>query len=113
MDRKDLQVRTVCKVCTSGDTSGIIVPGDKIGHIKSIDIDTAAISGNAAFVKIQIYDKYTPTDGSATTKLRKQISVNCGDVIHLDEKGDIQIFTRGDIRCDISGPVVTQSYVLE
>lgn len=113
MDKKDLQVRTICKVCASGDTSCVIIPANNIGHIKSIDIDTAAISGNVTNATIQIYDKYTPTDGVATTTLRKQVSLPCGNVEHIDEKGDIQIFTQCDVRSNVSGPVVTLSYALE
>jgi hypothetical protein len=113
MDKQDLQVRSITKTCTSGDTSGIIVPANMIAHVKEIEVDTAAISGNASVVTIQILDKYTPTGGSLTTKVRKQVSVDCGGVIHIDTKGDIPIFTRGDIRTNISGPIVSLAYALE
>ncbi len=113
MERQDLPVRSICKTCTSGDTSGILVPNNMIAHVKEIEVDSAAISGNTDTIQIQVLDKYTPTSGTATTKTRKQFSLNCGDVIHIDVKGDLPIFTRGDIRTNISGPVVTLGYVLE
>jgi hypothetical protein len=113
MDRKDLQVRSLSKTCTSGDTSGILVPANMIAHIKEIEYDTAAISGMASSIKIQIVDKYTPTGGTATEKIRKQFSVDAGDVGHIDTKGDLQIFTRGDVRSSCSGPTITMAYALE
>lgn len=112
MRRDDLPKRSFCKICTSGDTSGVIVPGNQIGYIKDIEVDSAAISGNASTIQIQIYDKYTPNGGVATTKLRKQVSLACGDVLEID-KLELPIFTRGDIRSSISGPVVTLGVVFE
>lgn len=113
MERADLPVRHIRLACTSGDTSGIIVPSNQIGHIKSIEYDLAAISGNTPTVQIQILDKYTPNGGSATTKVRKQFTVKTGEVGHIDTKGDIPILTRGDVRCSYSGPVVSLGYALE
>jgi len=113
MDRHDLQVRSLSKTCTSGDTSGILVPANMIAHIKEIEWDTAAISGNAFAVGIQIVDKYTPTGGTATEKIRKQFSIPAGAIGHTDTKGDIQIFTRGDVRSDCSGTKITLAYALE
>jgi len=99
--------------CTSGDTSGIIVPANQICHVKSIEYDTMAISGNTPTVQVQILDKYTPTGGSATTKIRKQFTIETGDDGHIDTKGDVNIFTRCDVRCSYSGPVISLGYVLE
>ena len=113
MEKFDLPVRSINRTCTSGDTSGIIVPDNMIAHVKEIEIDSAAISGNASTITIQILDKYTPTGGSLTTKVRKQVSVDCGGVEHIDTKGDIPVFTRGDIRSNISGPIVSLAYALE
>lgn len=113
MERDNLQVRSISKTCTSGDTSGILVPANMIAHIKEIEWDTAAISGNAFAVSVAIVDKYTPTDGSATEKIRKQFSIPAGQIGHIDTKGDIPIFTRGDIRSSCSGPLVTLAYALE
>lgn len=113
MDRKDLQVRSLSKTCTSGDTSGIIVPANMIAHVKEIEWDTAAISGNIYAASVAIVDKYTPTGGSATEKIRKQFSIPAGAIGHTDTKGDIQIFTRGDVRTDCSGVKITLAYALE
>lgn len=113
MERDNLQVRSIVRVCTSGDTSGILVPANMIAHVKEIEWDTAAISGNAFAVSIAVVDKYTPTDGTATEKIRKQFSIPAGAIGHIDTKGDIPIFTRGDIRSSCSGPVVTLAYALE
>ena len=113
MERWDLQVRSIVRVCTSGDTSGILVPANMIAHVKEIEWDTAAISGNAFAVSVAVVDKYTPTGGTATEKIRKQFSIPAGAIGHIDTKGDIPIFTRGDIRSDTSGPVITLAYALE
>ena len=119
MRRDDLPKRSFCKVCQSGDTSGIIVPGNQIAYIKDIEIDTVNMSGNATTagilipaVTVQIYDKYTPTGGSAVVKLRKQVTVSTGTLTEID-KLEIPLFTRGDIRCNISGPVVSLGVVFE
>ncbi len=113
MDRTEFPVRHIRLACTSGDTSGIIVPANQICHIKSIEYDTAAISGNTSVVTISILDKYTPTGGSATTKVRKQFTVKTGEVGHIDTKGDINVLSRGDVRCSYSGPVISMGYALE
>jgi len=113
MEKYDFQVRAISKTCTSGDTSGILVPANQIAHIKEIEWDTSALSGNAIAVSIAIVDKYTPTGGSATEKIRKQFGIPNGQVGHTDTKGDIQIFTRGDIRSNVSGPLITLAYALE
>lgn len=113
MKRDDLPVRSYVLTCTSGDTSGLIVPKNVIAHLESIEIDTSEISGNIGMVKVTVRDTYTPTGGSETTKTRKQVSVKCGDVVHIDVDGDVALFDEVELRTNVSGPVVTLGVALE
>jgi hypothetical protein len=107
MRRDDMPVRSYQLDCTSGDTSGLIVPANAIAHLTELEIDTSDISGNIGIATVQVRDTYTPTGGTATTKVRKRVSFECGEVISVDlRNADIQLLDNIKVRTNISGPIV-------
>jgi hypothetical protein len=113
MNRNAMPVRSYCYTCTSGNTSGPIVPFGYIAHLEEVEIDTAAISGAISTVKVQLRDTYTPQGGSATTETKKQVSLDCGDVVHIDTDGDVEFKDTMTILTNVSGVVATIALAYE
>ena len=112
MKRDEFPKRSVLLTCQSGNTSGLIIPTDIIGHLERMEVDTSAISGKTSIVTVQVLDTYTPTGSSAQPFTRKQVSLNCGDVIDVEING-VLLFNQVDVNVNISGPVVQLSVALE
>lgn len=111
MRRDDLPRRNYSVTCQSGNSSGFVVPAHTIGYLQDLQVDTAVISGAvlpAATVIIQdFYVVSSGNTGGVTTVLsRKQISLKCGDDVHVDIEG-VPLFGAVEINCNVSGPVVS------
>jgi len=107
MRRDDLPIRSFATTCQSGNTvmmSGIA--DNFIGHLEELQVDTSEISGNISLVHVILQDIYTPTGGSEATETRKQVSLKCGDVIHVDLDGNYPIIGDLQVNVNVSGPVV-------
>ena len=105
--REDYRQRSRRLVCASGDTRFFLVPRNQIGHASQIQVDTAALSGVASAISIQIRDTFMPISGASGAVIRKQFSVRGGDVIAEDLGGAYPLMGGVDIRTDVSGPIVS------
>lgn len=109
--REDLRQRGRRLVCASGDTRFFLVPRNQIGQLTNLQVDTAALSGRAGAINIQIRDSFQPISGASGTVIRKQVSVLAGDVIAEDLGGGYPLFGGIDVRVDTSGPIVSLAAV--
>lgn len=118
MKRDDLPIRHYQITCQSGNSSGLVVPAHAIGHLEEIQVDTAAISGAvqpAATIIVQDFYLVSSgvTGGMTSVANRKQISIACGDDVHVDLDGGPPLFGAIEVRSNVSGPVVSLGVALE
>lgn len=111
MRRDDLPIRIYTVTCQSGNSSSLVVPAHTMGHLQDLQVDTAAISGAIQpAVTVIIRDYYVVSSGNTggvtTVMNRKQISLQAGDDVHVDVEG-VQLLGAVEIRCNVSGPVVS------
>jgi hypothetical protein len=112
MKRDEFPKRSVLLTCQSGNTSGLIISAETIGHLERIEVDSSAISGATSILTVKVLDTYTPTGSSAQEFTRKQVSLNCGDVIDVEING-VLLFNQIDVNVNVSGPVVQLGIALE
>ena len=105
--REDYRQRSRRLVCASGDTRIFLVPRNQIGQATHLQVDTAALSGRAGAISVQIRDSFQPISGASGTVIRKELSVLAGDVIAEDLGGGYPLMGGIDVRVSTSGPIVS------
>ena len=99
-------------VCASGDTTFYTTPGNKIGSIVQMTIDTAYASGQFGTIQINLRDTFGPLGGTSGTVQRYQTQVLAGDVVVIPDIVGIEFFGRLEVRTNLSGPVVSLGAIL-
>jgi len=117
MRRDDLPIRHYQVTCQSGNSSGLVVPVHTIGYLEEMQIDTAAISGAvqpaATIIVRDFFLVSSGTTGGVTTVVnRKQVSIGCGDDVHVDLEG-VPLMGTVELRSNVSGPVVSLGVAFE
>ncbi len=115
MERKTLPRQSYRNICTSGDNIVLTVPTNMIGHVTNLEIDSHNQSGLTASITLQLVDSYTPTGGSATRAILKELTIVPGSYINIDTKDVPEVMGALLVNTNYtnSGPVTTVGMTFE
>ena len=102
-------------LCASGDSNLVAVPSNMIGHVTDLEIDSHNQSGLTSSITVQLVDSYTPTGGSATRAILKDISVVPGSFLSLDTKEVPEVIGTliANVNYANSGPAISVGVIFE